>query len=612
MAAKKAGQAALWIVIALLIVGLGGFGVTNFSGQITSIGSVGGKDIDVDAYARALQEELRAIEAQTGQRLSFEDAEQMGLVEATLSQVITNRAFDAENERLGISVGDATLAEQLRQIPAFQGLDGNFDRDAYAAALDRIGMSDGKFEDRLREETARTILQSAVVSGIQMPAAYSATILNYVTEKRKVSWVKLDQDSLDAPLPEPTEEELRAFYDENLDRYMIPERKQITYALLSPEMVLDAVEIDEDTLRRAYEDRRAEFERPARRLVERLIFSDEATAQAARDRLDSGEVDFDTLVEERGLSLSDVDLGDVTEPELGSAGAEIFAAESGQVVGPLPSDLGPALFRINGIFPAQTTAHEDAIAIVRDDLVADRARRQVDSQREAIEDLLAGGATLEDLAQESGMQLGTIDWYEGLGEGVAAYDGFDTAAAALEDGAYPELQQLDDGSLVAMRLDGTLDAEPSPYEEEASRVRAGWENRETMARLRTRAETLRAQLQEAATFESLGLEPQTEELTRAGSALGAPRAMVEQLFTMQPGEVATTEGFGGVQLFRLDEILPPSEDDPQVAELTGGITDAASQSVGQDLFRAVASDIRTRLGVNIDQSALNAVHANFR
>ncbi|MGR3453179.1 peptidyl-prolyl cis-trans isomerase [Pseudooceanicola sp.] len=612
-AKKTASQTAVWVILALLILGLGGFGVTNFSGSVQNIGSVGDKDIPVDSYARALQEELRAIEAQTGQSLSFDQAQQLGLVDATLSQLITARAFDHETDVLGISVGDEILAEQIRDIPAFQGMNGEFDREAYRFALDRAGLNETRFEERLREETARTILQAAVASGRSVPDTYADTLLDYLGERRAITWARLDEGDLAAPIPDPSEEDLQAFYEENIDRYMIPERKTITYAWLTPDMLLDSVEVDQARLDEAYDDRRAEFERPERRLVERLVFSDDAAAQAAKERLDAGETDFDTLVEDRGLALSDVDMGDVTRSQLGAAGEEVFAAESGAVVGPLSTDLGPALFRINGIFPAQTTDREDAYEMIRQEIAAAQARRAVEAQMEPVEDLLAGGATLEELASETEMEIGTIDWYEGLQEDIAAYDGFDAAAAQLAEGDYPELTQLEDGGIFAMRLEGTRPAEPAPLDEVRNRVRSSWETQQTVAVLRARAENYRDQLTETATFESLGLETQVEEgVTRNGNVLGTGGDFVQRVFEMEPGEIIVTDGFGAVQIVRLDEVLPPDEDDAATAQLREGLRDSVAQNVGQDLYNAFAADIRNRAGVRIDQTAINAVHANFR
>lgn len=54
---KKKGKGAgmlVWGLMSLLILGLGGFGVTNFGGSVRAIGAVGGKEISTNDYARAL------------------------------------------------------------------------------------------------------------------------------------------------------------------------------------------------------------------------------------------------------------------------------------------------------------------------------------------------------------------------------------------------------------------------------------------------------------------------------------------------------------------------------------------------------------------------------
>ena len=72
---------------------------------------------------------------------------------------------------------------------------------------------------------------------------------------------------------------------------------------------------------------------PERRLVERLVYPDQAAADAARAELDAGTT-FEALVAERGLTLDAIDLGDVTREDLGAAGDAVFAAAEGGVVGP--------------------------------------------------------------------------------------------------------------------------------------------------------------------------------------------------------------------------------------------------------------------------------------
>ena len=366
--ASKGSKTAVWILMGLLILGLGGFGATSFTGTVRSVGSVGDRTISTSEYSRALQNEMRAMETQAGQAISFDQAQAIGLDRRALSSLVTDAAIDSEAMRIGLSVGDETLAKQVQNIPAFKGIDGKFDRDSYKFSLDRIGLGETEFETGLRRETARALVQGAVVSGKTLPDPYIDTVLNYFAERRRVTWARVDSAQLSSDTYSPSEEDLKSLYDERIEDFTLPERKRITYAWLTPEMIIDQVEIDEALLKEEYEARSAEYNRPERRLVERLIFADEGRAEAAKDRLDSGEADFDTLVADRGLSLDDVDMGDVAMAELGASGEAIFAAASGEVVGPLPTDLGPAFFRVNGILSAEETTYEDALPAIRGEL----------------------------------------------------------------------------------------------------------------------------------------------------------------------------------------------------------------------------------------------------
>jgi peptidyl-prolyl cis-trans isomerase D len=271
-------KTAVWILLALLIVGLAGFGATNLSGTIRTIGSVGDKPISVESYGRALQQEIRSVQQQTGQALPFSQVREIGLDRAVLQRLVAARAIDHEASELGISVGDENVRDQVLQIPAFQGLDGSFDRDGYRFALEQAGLSEGEFETQLREETARNLLQSAVINGISMPDTYVETLVSFIGERRDFTWSVLSEADLETALPEPTDEDLRAYHSENQDRFTLPASKDITYAWLTPDMLLDDVTVDETDLRAAYDERLNEFVIPERRLVERLVYLDQERA----------------------------------------------------------------------------------------------------------------------------------------------------------------------------------------------------------------------------------------------------------------------------------------------------------------------------------------------
>lgn len=329
-------RTAVWILIGFLLIGLAGFGIENFGGRVATVGQVGDRDIGTTDYARALQQEQNALSAQMGQAVTFAQMQALGMDARVRQSLVLRAALDNEAERMGLSAGDARVAAEVRAIPAFQGLDGQFDRAAYGEIVAREGLTEAEFETRVREDVARSLLQGAIVGGFAAPAAMTGTLYAWVDERRGFSVLPLTEADLSAPLPAATDAELQGFYDANLATFTAPEKKRIAYAVLLPETLAPGIALDETALRAAYDARIAEFVQPERRLVERLVYPDQAQAEAAKARLDAGEVTYDQLVAERGLAMTDVDMGDVTPADLGGAGEAVFALTAPGVVGPLP------------------------------------------------------------------------------------------------------------------------------------------------------------------------------------------------------------------------------------------------------------------------------------
>ncbi|MEM9127166.1 MAG: SurA N-terminal domain-containing protein, partial [Pseudomonadota bacterium] len=342
----------VWILMGLLFVGLAGFGATSLTGTIRTVAQVGDESVSVDAYVRELQREIRAVEAQTGEPLQMAQARALGLEQLALSRLTALAALDNEVNQLGLSIGDENLQAEIVSIPAFQGVNGTFDREAYRFQLDQIGMTDSEFEADLRKESARTIVQGAVVSGVQMPDILTDALTEYIGARRSFTVATLGPDALSTPVGEPTEDQVQTFYDENMEQFTLPRTKQLTYAILSPDMIVDTIDVDQEALRDLYDQRLSEYQQPERRLVERLNFPDEQAANDAKAQLEVGGTTFEQLVRDRELELSDIDLGDVTRDDLGDAADAVFDADLDAVVGPLPSVFGPALFRINGSLAA--------------------------------------------------------------------------------------------------------------------------------------------------------------------------------------------------------------------------------------------------------------------
>ena len=613
MAQSKGRQISLWIIMGLLFVGLVGFGSTGLNGNVRSLGTAGDKDISITAYANALHRQIDLFSQQMGTRLGFQQVQAIGLDQQVLSQVVTSRTLDNEVTRLGLSVGDLRVRDEILRLDAFRGLDGEFDRALYSDQLSRNGLTEVDFETALREDLVRALLQGAVGGAVAAPAAFGDTIAARLGETRDLTWARLGPDALTTPLPDPSEADLAAHHAANQDSYTRPEQRRISYAWITPAMIEESVSVADQDVRDLYDSRIAEYVQPERRLVERLVFGTEAEATAARARLDAGETEFDSLVAERGLDLSDVDLGDVAPADLGPAAEAVFAAAPGDVTGPHMSDLGPALFRVNAILEAQEIPFDEAAPDLRREIANQRARRMIADMRETMADLVAGGATIEDLADRTDMETGTITWFDGMTDGIAAYAPFRAAAAAATEGAFPTLTDLDDGGVFVLRLDGIDPPAALPLDAVRDTVADDWRADQTAAALLDRAESAATALAEGSDFAALGLTATPEEgLTRRDFLAGTPPDFLTRAFAVEPGQAIALAHDGGALVLRLDAIRPADMTDPAVSAEATALSARARDGIAEDIFAAFAEALRIRTDIVIDQAALNAVNAQFQ
>lgn len=625
----------VWLLMGMLVLGLGGFGVTSFTGGSSQVGSVGKTSISAQDYGRALRSQLNAYQQQTGQPVTMAQAQSIGLPQAIQAQLFIAAALEEQTRLLGISVGDQRIAGAIASAPAFQGPNGQFDRTSYAQVLRREGMSEAEFESQVRVDESRMILQRAVTGWVAAPRAMIDQTAGWLLESRDIAWHELTEDQLPAPVTEPDEQTLKAWHKANADRFTAPETRKLTYIWLTPEMLSDQVELDETALRAVYDQRRDEYQQPERRMVGRLVFPSMPEAEAAKARLDKGEAPFEALVTERGLSLDDIDLGELSKDQLGAAADAVFALDQPGVVGPFQTDLGPALFSMNAILDPVNVPFEEARDDLRAEAALDRAARMIDDRSGEYEDLLAGGASLEDMIKDTPLKLGQIDWSADMtaDEGsIAGYEAFRKAAAVVTINDFPQIERLDDGGVFALRLDEVVPPTLIPFAEIRDKVAEDWRAEEVHRQLLARAEEQRVELsatgqpsapdavpaEGTATTGAPGApanaEWQTETgLTRDGWIDGAPSGLVSGAFAItEPGDLDVINADRRVFLLRLDAIHPAD----LAAEDAQRVTDAVGQRLGQslqsDLFDYFARAAQSNAGIELNQQAIDAINAQIQ
>jgi peptidyl-prolyl cis-trans isomerase D len=599
------------VLFALMALSLLSFGVGGFGGQTTRLGQVGDQDIKVNDYVNSLRSTVDRFSQMLGRPVPMRDAIAAGMDKQALSELVARVALNDEMDKVGLSASDLQVATELGKVKAFQTVDGKFDRTAYAEALKGANLTENEYEKSLRADLARTTLQLAITGGVTSPDALTDTLFYYSGETRSFTWMALTEADLTTPLTAPTDADLTAEYDANIAAYTRPEAKRISYAALLPDEIATDMPVDEAALKTLFDTRKDQYNIPEKRLVERLVYPTDAEAAAAKAKLDAGTT-FEALVSERKLTLADIDLGDVAKSDLGAAGDAVFAMTAPGVVGPVQSDLGPALFRMNAILPAQVTTFEQARPDLLLEMQTEAARKDIAARIEAIDDALAGGATLEELAKSENLNVKSIDYASGADDNdpIANYAAFRKALDDVAKGDFPAAIVLEDGGVVAMTMVDTVPPTPRPLADVKEKVTAAWTAKKLAEALTLEATAKLALISAGTDMATLGTVKVTPTVERNATVEGGTPALLEAAFAMQAGDVKLVNKDGFIAIVRLDAILP-AKDNPKASEQRDTLRGQLAQSFASDIFDTYTKSIQADRTLTIDQSVIDAVHSQM-
>ena len=610
--ATPASKILSFMLLGMLVVGLGGFGVSNFGNQVDTVVTVGKAQVSTNQYARALTAQIAQFSQQFGQQFTFAQAQMFGIDAQTLQSLISNTALDNEAIRLGLSAGDVQVAQNIATTKAFLDISGKFNRATYTQVLEQNRLTVQEFETGLRDEMARELLQAAIVGGMKTPQALTNTLYAFEAETRSMTVLQLTEASLPEKLPTPTDSDLQSFQTDHIADFTRPEAKRVSYALLTPADLAKDQPIQEADIKAAYDAGEDIYNIPEKRLVERLVYPSDDEAKAAKAKLDAGAL-FEDLVADRGLALMDIDMGDVTQAELGAAGQDVFALTKPSVVGPLPSDLGPALYRMNTILPAQLTPFDQVKDKLKSDMQLAMASKIVVDQLEPINDLLAGGATIAETAKDQGMTEGTTDYAKGADDNdpVTQDAQFAKAVDAMEPGDFAQAISLSDGSVIVLQVVETVPPTPVPFDKAREKITAAYHAEALAKALATLADNHLAAAQAGARLETLGITDNVASATRTAKLTAVPADVLTSAFALKPGEIAKVDAKGIVALVRLDGIKPAELASDAAKADMDQLASEAGQSVAQDAYELFSTAMTTQGGLTIDQAAINAVQARM-
>ncbi len=617
-----------WAARALLIVLVVAFAGWGIAGVFTG-GGPGGTDVatvgDRAVSAQDLQDAYRGELAQLGR--TFGDPSQIpppmrrAVAQQALDRLLVQAAVLDQVARLHLAVPDGAVRDAVFAVPAFRDPQGRFDRARLQAFLGRAGMGEPRFLQLMREDIAQRELIESLKAGVAAPAALAGRLFAFEGETRLASEVELPFAAVPEP-PAPPAAVLQRWYDNNPDSYRTPELRRVKAVILSPDTVARGIEVPEDRLRAAYAAQAAEFHVPEKRSVQILTLPDEAKAQALAQQWRAGG-SWEAVQAAAGtaggtaVALADAQPAELPAPGLAKA---VFDAPQGSITGPVQGPFGWVVLVVTAVTPPVDRSFEQVRDELRLRLAREQAEGMLDQRVQALQDSLAGGATLDEVPADLGAAAveGTLDAQGNTAEGEPApIPGSPELRQQLVAQAFrlaanqpPSVLNGPDHAVFALQVEAITPPKARPYDEVAAQVLADW-----------RADQVR-HVQDAAAARLLALVQGGQTLAQAAAAIGlhvsatppvgrgqppagVPPELARILFGLKKGEATMVEGTDGFTVAVLDSVVAP--DGAQDRLGVSQIRDQLSRGFGDDAEAVYAAALRDRDRPRVNAQAVDAV-----
>ncbi|MCC2113242.1 MAG: SurA N-terminal domain-containing protein, partial [Hyphomicrobiales bacterium] len=411
---RKASKS--WVSKGLLLLLLASFAVWGVSGRMLSgaagdgVITVGQTKVTAIDYRLAYDRQLNAYSRQLGERITQEQARLFGIDQAVLGQMVAGAVLDEQSRIMKLGLSKDRLAALVADDPAFRGVNGEFSRESFRLALRSIGMSEEEYIRNREDVAIRQQIVEAVSDGIAVPQTMLEALAQHSGETRDIEYLTVGENSIEA-VAAPEESELQAYFETNKGAYRAPEYRTVEYVRLTPEAIMDQTAIPEDQVRADYEARKDRYSKPETRTLEQLVFSDDASAVAAHERILAGQ-SFEDAVTDAGRTMEDVRIGTLEKtglPDQAVADAAFGLANPGDVSEIVEGAFGPVIIRVTAINPESVQPYEEVADSIRQELALVEANDILLDIHDAFEDPLAGGSTMQEAGDAQGLQVRTID-----------------------------------------------------------------------------------------------------------------------------------------------------------------------------------------------------------
>ena len=532
---------------------------------------------------------------------------QFGGAQGLVDQAENAGLLQVYGDRLGFNIPQQAAIMGIESDPKFAGATGRFERNRFEFYLRQLGQGEEQFVALAQAQLRNGYMLTAVSGPVAVPQVLLNNIHAYLEEQRIAETVLVPNSSV-TDVAEPDDATLKTWYEGQSSRYQAPEYRAGLLVQMMPSDFIQDVAVSAEEIDAEYQARLAEYSTLETRNVEQVVVQDQAVADKIIAAVKGGTA-FAQAVKD-ATQGDPVSLGQVTKDKLPADIADaVFALPAGGVSDALKSPFGLHVAFVAAITPATTRPLAEVEGELRNGLALGRAAEARDSVRVQMEDELAGGAPLGEVAEKLGLKQEKFAAIDAGGlDRNGANLGISPEAVGLifetESGEPGYVSALTDGSYAVAQVDEVTPPTVRPLDEVRDQAVADWKSAQQSERAKKIAEEIADKVKGGAT---LGAEATARGLTlkttqafhrsEGDAENGVNGILAGALFKLKAGEVTLGDSLEGTIVARLTAINPATAATP---EETASLADRTARGLANDLRQSFVQALKAELPVTRD------------
>jgi peptidyl-prolyl cis-trans isomerase D len=617
-------------VLALITLPFAFFGVDYYfrsAGAVGDVATFDGGTISQMQFEQSLREQQdMMMRTQRGVDPAMFDNPEVRF--NILQQLIRDRLLDKKGRDLHFAVSNDQVFERIAADPRFQD-NGRFSLERYKALLAQAGIAEPAYEGSMRQQMlAEKLVEPIATSGIVSKASAEGFV-TLLEQQREVAVANVEAEPFVKEV-KVDDAAVKAFYDANTVAFRTPEEVKFEYVVLTPDAMAAQASVTPDEVKKKYEENMKQYTQEEQRQAAHILIAvkpdasdaDKAAAKKKAEDLaaqaKANPAKFADLAkkysEDPGSASQGGDLGSNTRGTMVKAFDDaVFAMKPGEITGPVQSEFGWHVIKLQGVTPAKTMSFDEAKRQIETDLKQQKTTQKFGTAADQFQNLVYEQAdSLAGVAKALNLEAKTSGWVtrtdaQRLAFGNQKFVQALFAPESVSAKRNTEAFEVGPNTLMAGRVVEYKAAAPRPYDEVKDEIRRQMVRREA------------GEMAQKAGLAKLALLEQGKSDKDAGVTFGKPVSVLRN--QMQPGfsPDALTKVFrvdatklpqyvgaanerGGYGIYRVQKVmLPPTAADPsKLVGARGRIAELQSR----ELFDAYVATLKAKADVKINQANL--------